>query len=350
MSTTLMQQTDLGFTFTHPAALSWLWIVLPMLVLIVWSTLARRRTLSRFAEPHLLLALAPSATSLRPLLRATLACSAIVLLVLALLDPRWGGRMERIAQSGFDCVVVVDVSRSMLATDATPSRLERAKQFGSDLTEQLGGDRIGLVAFAGVPSVQCPLTFNHRTFLDQLRALTPQSTNRGGSMLGDAIRMAATGFGETDGGRAIVVFTDGEDMESFPVEAAAEAFEKHGARTYVIGIGDAQEGARIPIETPTGTAFQLFEGQEVWSKMDPETLSNVATAGRGFFVAAGTAQLDMSEFHRKASADLERTTRDGADIAVRDPQFQWLAGLALVLLLAECFVGDPRQSLQGAPR
>ena len=342
-----MQQTDLGFTFTHPAALAWLWIVLPLLALVVATTLARRRTLSRFAQSHLLAALAPDAVSLRPILRATLACTAAVLLVLALLDPRWGGRIERVEQSGFDCVVIMDVSRSMLATDATPSRLERAKQFASDLVEQLGGDRVGLVAFAGVSSVHCPLTFNHRTFLSQLRALTPQSTTRGGSMLGDAIRLAATGVGEATSGRVIVVLSDGEDMESFPVEAAAEAFEKYGARTFTIGIGDASEGARIPIQTPNGIAFQLHEGQEVWSKMDPETLSNVAAAGEGFFVAAGTAQVDMAEFHRKAIADVERTTRDGADIAVRDPQFQWLAGLALVLLLAESFVGDPRHRTQG---
>ncbi len=338
-----MQPTDLGFSFTQPAALSWLWIALPIVGILLWSTAGRNRALARFAQPHLLHALVGQSSSLRPLLRTALLCAAITTLVLALLDPRWGGRIERVSQDGFDCVIVMDVSRSMLANDATPNRLDRAKQFASDLVEQLGGDRVGLVAFAGVPSVQCPLTFNHRTFLDQLRALTPQSTTRGGSMLGDAIRMAATGFGETDGGRAIVVLSDGEDMESFPVEAAAEAFEKHGARTYAIGIGDAKEGARIPIETPNGTAFQLFEGQEVWTKMDPETLANVAAAGRGFFVGAGTAQVDMREFHAKASTDIERTTRDGADIAVRDPQFQWLAGLALVLLLAESFVGDGRQ-------
>ncbi len=344
-----MQQVDLGFTFTHAAALGWLWLALPIMGVVFWSTLGRRRALSRFAQPHLLRALAPAVASLRPLLRAGLVCAAVLMLLLALLDPRWGGRIERVSQEGFDCVLVIDVSRSMLATDATPNRLERAKQFAGDLTEQLGGDRVGLVAFAGVPSVQCPLTFNHRTFLDQLRALTPQSTTRGGSMLGDAIRLAATGFGESEGGRAIVVLSDGEDMESFPVEAAAEAFDKYGARTYCLGIGDTTEGARIPIETPTGTAFQLFEGQEVWSKMDPETLSAVASAGRGFFVAAGTAQVDMSEFHRKAESDIERTTREGADIAVRDPQFQWLAGLALVLLLAESFVGDGK-SLTGSTR
>ena len=191
------------------------------------------------------------------------------------------------------------------------------------------------IEFAGVPSLRCPLTFNHRTFRVQLDALSPQSTVRGGSMLGDAIRLAASSLAGEGAGKAIVILSDGEDMQSEPVEAAAVAAKEQGIRVVTIGIGDATEGARIPVYERGQRRYIVHEGQEVWSRMNPKLLKQVADAGEGYFVEAGVAQADMDQLGRLLSGSLEKSTRERSDVSTKQPLFQLFAGAALVLLLAE---------------
>ena len=327
--------------FTHPAAAMLFLIVLGLGALLVWRQVWRRRALARLAESTLLPHIAPRVLGARHALRAGLLITAMCALVVGLMDPRAGDALESVEQEGIDLMVVVDVSRSMLAQDATPDRLTRAKQFAADVVEALGSDRVGLIEFAGVPALRCPLTFNHRAFLSQLEILSPQSTVRGGSMLGDAIRMAASSLGganESNGaGRAIVVLSDGEDMESEPIEAATTAAET-GIRVVTIGIGDSVDGARIPIDGVAGAPrrYLLHDAQEVWTKMDPTLLESVAKAGNGFFVGAGSGQAEMREVAALLAAGLDKRTRERADVTSRAPLFQWCVAVALLALVVEC--------------
>ncbi len=321
--------------FTQTEGFLWLLAVAAAAALIAVDARWRRGALGRLADSALLARIAPSVLGARTMLRAALVLVAMTLLAVALADPRGGESREEVEQRGVDLVVVVDVSRSMLAEDVSPNRLGRARQFAADLVEELGSDRVGLVEFAGVPAVRCPLTFNHRTFLSQLALLSPKSTVRGGSMLGDAIRVAAESLEGDGAGRAIVVLSDGEDMESEPVEAAATAYRERGVRTVAIGIGDAAEGARIPVVDGGARRFLVHEGEEVWSRMDPTLLAAVAEQGGGFFVEAGTTQADMGDVARALTGMLESSARERGSVAAREPLFQWFAGAALLALFVE---------------
>jgi hypothetical protein len=256
--------------FNHPEAIRWLWLVAIVAAIALWRSRGRIRQLRRFAEAPLLAQIAPRVSLARPVARTIVTLAAMGMLVVALLDPRWGFQYEEVQRRGLDCFFVVDVSRSMLAEDATPNRLERAKAFIEDAVEALPGDRVGLIAYAGTASLRCPLTLNEDLFLMSLRELAPESTIRGGSLLGDAIRMASESFTDSQkGAKVVVVLTDGEDQGSFPVEAASKAYADLGVRVFTVGLGDSGDGARIPVETSLGRRWLVHEGQEVWRWRSP---------------------------------------------------------------------------------
>jgi Ca-activated chloride channel family protein len=335
-----MTLADTGFAFERLDGLWWLVAAAICIAALAWLAAWRRRARTALADARLLDRIAPNVLGARTGVRAALLASAALLLAVALLDPRVGGRTEQVEQSGIDVIVVVDVSRSMLAEDVAPDRLTRAKQFATDLIDALGSDRAGLIEFAGVPALRCPLTFNHRAFLTQLETLTPQATVRGGSLLGDAIRLAASCLDGEGVGKVIVVLSDGEDMESAPVEAAATAAREKGVRVLTVGIGDRNEGARIPVASGGKRQYLVHDGQEVWTKMDPTLLAEVAKAGDGFFIEAGTGQADMTEVAALLRQGLATKARSQATVTTKEPLFPYLAGLALVLVVLESTLGQ----------
>jgi len=334
-----------GFQFTQPMAAAWLWLVAAAMVCMMLGLRKRSRLLRLVADHPLLARLAPTLEMTRAWVRAGITTVALIALTLSLMDPRWGMQVEQVQRYGMDVVFVIDVSKSMLATDATPNRLERAKQFAFDASEALEGDRVGLVDFAGVPAMRTPLTLNYAAFRQSVQNLEPKSAARGGSMLGDAIRMAANSFPvDTKGAKAIIVFSDGEDMQSNPVESARKAFDEQGVRVFTVGIGDSRDGARIPVVGVDGERrYQLEDGQEVWSKMNPDTMREIAQAGGGAFVPAGTAQLDMAAVYRDALGGLDRMDQEASLIKRQTPRFQWFAGVALLLLVIESLITDRRK-------
>jgi Ca-activated chloride channel family protein len=333
-----------AFQFAQPGAAWWLWLVVGAIVLMAIGLRRRRRLLALIAATPLLARLAPSLDLSRAWMRAGLAGLALLALTVALMDPRWGMQVEQVQRRGLDAIFVVDVSRSMLAGDATPSRLERARQFVIDASEALQGDRVGLVDFAGSATLRVPLTLNYAAFRQAVQNLEPKGASRGGSMLGEAIRMAANSFPTADkGARAVIVLTDGEDMGSEPAKAAAEALESLGVRVFTVGIGDSRDGARIPVTGTDGQRrYLVHDGQEVWSRMNPDTLREIAQAGGGAFVPAETAQLDMAAVYRDSLAGLDRVDQEASLVKRQTPRFQWFAGAALVLLVLESLVTDRR--------
>lgn len=331
------------FQFSHPNSMYWLWAIAAIAVLAWWGLRARRRDAQRFADNPMLERIAPHLSFLRPAIRATLAIAALAFLVVALADPRWGHRRIDVRRRGMDVVFVVDVSRSMLAQDASPNRLDRAKLFVQDAISEMAGDRIGLVDFAGDATLRSPLTLNYNALETSLEELTTRSARRGGSLLGDAIRTAAEAFPDQEqGGKAIIVLSDGEDMDSFPAEASATAWNDHGARVYAVGIGDAGDGARIPITVNGETTWLVFEGQEVWSRMDPRLLEDVALNGGGQFIPAGTRLVELGTFFESWITEIDVRDREETTAIRATPRFQWFAGLALGLFLLESLVSERR--------
>jgi Ca-activated chloride channel family protein len=165
-------------------------------------------------------------------------------------------------------------------------------------------------------------------------------------MLGDAIRLAASSFtSEEAGGKAIVILSDGEDQQSMPVQMAESALAEQGIRVYTVGIGDDVQGARIPILVNGRRSWLTHDGQQVWTKMEPSTLKATALAGEGAFIPAGTKQFDLGRIFNDVVAADQRADLESTEIRITTPRFQWLAGLALLLLLADILVPTRRRSM-----
>jgi Ca-activated chloride channel family protein len=266
--------------------------------------------------------------------------------VAALTRPAWSPKPEKVERKGRDIVFVLDVSRSMMAEDLKPNRLERAKLSIRDLVEQLEGDRVALVAFAGASAVKCPLTQDYGFFRMMLDDTGMESIGRGGTLIGDALRKT---IDEVYSDRLkrykdIVLITDGEDHDSFPEEAAKEAGER-GIRLIAIGLGDEQEGQRIPVLNERGErTFLRYRGEEVWTRLGADTLRKMVEAtpgGRYLNVATGT--FDLGAIYRDLVADAEKRELESTTIHRYEEKFQIFLGAAILLLLAEMVVSERRK-------
>jgi len=281
----------------------------------------------------------------RQVIKALLLLAAAAAVIMALTQPGWNPRPEKIQRKGRDLVVLLDVSRSMLAEDLYPNRLEHAKLAIGDLLEVLDGDRVGIVAFAGNCVLKCPLTQDYGFVRLALADIGPQSVSRGGTYIGDAIRMATEDVfdrKERDF-KDVILITDGEDHDSFPVEAAEKATQE-GVRIFAIGLGDDKEGSRIPVTAPDGEkTFLKHQGHEVWSKLDSLTLRKIALATNGSFWNVGTGTFDLAELYYETIGSSGKKELESATILRYDEKFQIFLALALALLMVEVLVSERRK-------
>jgi Ca-activated chloride channel family protein len=302
-----------------------------------------------FFEASMIDRLMPILDASRSFRKALLLLLAFVFGIVAAADPRFGAYYEEVSSSGVDVFVLLDVSRSMLAEDVAPNRLERAKSDIQDLLEHVAGDRVGLIAFAGKPMIQVPLTTDHRFFLQVLHSVDTNSAPRGGTAIGDAIRLALRAMPpEADRDRAIVLITDGEDQESMPLEAAKDAAERH-VRILTIGLGNSAEGGRIPLRTSDGrTTYLMHDGREVWSKMEETTLREIARLTEGAYVSAGTKTFDLGQIYADSIGKMQGNVHETERRQRYRHQYQiFLAAAALCLLL---YIAAPEHRLNdGTP-
>ena len=324
-----------------PVLLFALWIVPLTGAVVVYSHRKRAATARRFADPAMVERLMPSFRTSRSWVKSIIVMVALCCLIAAAARPRFGVFFEEVSTRGVDLFVLLDVSRSMLAEDVAPNRLERAKRDIQDLLERLQGDRVGLIVFAGAPVVQVPLTTDHGFFRMVLEDVDPDSAPRGGSLIGDAIRKALADMEERrDRDQAIVLITDGEDHESFPEEAAREA-ARRDVRMITVGLGDQGEGARIPQRGEDGSQiFLQHQGREVWSKMDERLLKEIALITKGAYIPAQTRAYDLGRIYDDHLVNLNRGEVLAEKRKRYREQFQLLGGLGLLLLLVEMLISS----------
>ena len=325
-----------------PSLLFALWL----LPLLAWLLVrSHRRTLSAaraFADERMLARIVPAARNHRLWLKGLLLVCGIGLLVLAAARPRFGVYFERVSQRGIDVVVLLDVSRSMLAEDVAPDRLERAKSDIRDLLQKMTGDRAGLIVFAGAAVVKAPLTTDHGFYRLILDEVGPHSAPRGGSLIGDAIRKAIASLGDRrDRDRAIVLITDGEDHDSFPLEAAKQAGEM-GIRIITVGLGDTTEGARIPVRKDGQLRYVRHDGQEVWSRMDEQLLQEIAMATNGAYIPAQTRVYDLGRIYEDHLVNLTRSEINAEKRKRFRERYQWIAAMGIFLLMADMLLSKTR--------
>ncbi len=326
--------------------LSLLWVLPAVVLLYMWAAHRRRKALEVFVEAGLLDKISLSLNPAGRRLKAVLAILGIAFIVIALARPAWNPRPRTVERRGRDIVFVLDVSRSMVAEDLAPNRLGRAKFAIRDMVAKLQGDRVALVIFAGTAVLKCPLTLDYGFFNLMLDDVSVESVSRGGTMIGDAIRKTLDeAFDDQEKKyKDIILITDGEDHDSFPVEAAEEA-GRRGIRIIAIGLGDESQGRRIPVTDEKGNrTFLTYEGREVWSRLDAATLRKMANAtpgGRYLNVATGT--IDLGDVYTRLIAGEEKRDIESKTIKLYEEKFQIFLSIAFLFLIAEMLVAERRR-------
>ncbi|MCK4958204.1 MAG: VWA domain-containing protein, partial [Planctomycetes bacterium] len=318
---------------------------LPFLaVLYLYADHRRKKALKRFVAAMMLPQLTDCPTDRRRRWKAIALCGAFVFVVIALSRPAWNPTETQLARAGRDIVFVLDVSRSMLAEDLAPNRLDRAKRAILDCLEDLKGDRVGLVAFAGSASIISPLTHDYQFFRSVLTDVTCDSVTVGGTRIGDAIfKVADDMLADTKAGfQDIILITDGEDHDSEPT-AAAEELKLKGARLIAIGLGDEYQGRRIPVtDDETGqTSFMKYENQEVWSRMDPKALRQlISTVPESVLFKVGTGTIDLAGIYQQLIVTARNRQYEGETNIRYEEKFQIFVAIAILLLLLRAPMGQ----------
>lgn len=335
--------------WAHPERVHLLWLAAAIGAALLLLELRREADLERFVSRLMQQRLARGASRAQRVMQIAAAASCLGLGVLGLMRPKLASVDESATgrRTSADVMVVLDVSRSMLAEDAAPNRLARARAEISSMLDRLRGHRVGLIAFAGKASVLSPLTPDYGFFRMMLRGANPSSVSRGGTAIGEALRLAVEAFGEdgASGARMILLITDGEDHESAPREAAKAAAEA-GVAIVAVGLG-SEEGAPILVTDPRSGAKRPVTdaaGNQVISRVDGELLRDIALATGGAYVPAGTAALDLESI---VSEHVVPLLRDGAEARTRVARtdlYMWPVMAALVfLLLAALLAGAARR-------
>lgn len=333
------------FRFENPDYF-YLLLIIPLLTLLfVYARLRRRRNLKQWGDEKLLSGLIPEYSSSRPVFRFIVWNLAFVMLVIAAANPQIGSKLVKVKQKGIDMMVCLDVSNSMLAQDAKPNRLENAKLAITKLVDQLKGDRIGIVVFAGKAYMQLPITSDYaaaRMFISKISTdLVPTQ----GTAIAEAIRMAHESLTSETRSKAIIIITDGEDHEGNVMEEAEKA-AADGIRIYTLGIG-TPEGAPIPIIGPDGSVAGYRkdrDGNTIMTRLDEITLQKIASTGNGIYIRSANTNQALRKIFEEIGK-LEKTEFDTRLFSEYDNRFYYFLWIALALLVAELFISLRKSKL-----
>ena len=314
-----------------------------LLVLYAISFSARRKALYRFARTGLLERLAAQVSRRKRRWKAFLVTLALMCVVFSLARPQSGGRMRTVQTRGTDIVFCLDTSYSMLAEDVKPNRLTRAKREIARIVDELSGDRVGLIVFAGDAFLQCPLTTDYGTFLMLLDETDTDAVPEPGTSLGTAIDLAVASLERVESDyRIAVCFTDGEDFLTDPVSAAEKAGDRN-VQIFTVAVGGAQ-GVPIPLKDVDGRlAYKKDKkGQTVFTNVHADVLNRIASETGGVFAHLRSDGSDLSPVV-DALRDLKRRHLGESRTLVRDERFQYPLAAAFLLLMVETLLSD-RQS------
>ena len=328
-------------------ASGWLWALLLVPALAFLFILAERRTaarLSAFVAPRLLPQLGATINRFRRTLRFALLLLGIALAVVALARPRLGYTYEEVKRKGLDLIIAIDTSRSMLANDVPPNRLQRVKLSAHDLIGELRGDRIGLIAFAGRAFLQAPLTIDYDAAAEALNDFDTEIIPEGGSNIAEAITLAVKTFGKSaTGNRALIIFTDGEELAGEAVKAAQSAADA-GVRIFTVGVG-TPEGSFIPLPAQGGgTAFvKDTTGEIVKSKLDEGRLREVAQLTGGMYLPLGNGPAAMRQLYEEGLAKMQAGEIDTKMSRQPIERYQWPLGTAILALIASILITERKR-------
>lgn len=317
----------------------WLLLVIPILwlfflVLQFW----KHRAQKKFADAALLKKLSPNKSLFKSFLKVAVLSLTLACLTLALVNPKIGTKLETVKREGVDIVFAVDVSKSMLAEDIAPNRLEKSKQLVTQIINNLASDRVGIIAYAGKAFPQLPITTDYASAKMFLQSMNTDMLSSQGTAINEAIKLAKTYFDdEEQTNRVLIIISDGEDHSEEAVAIAEEASEE-GIRIFTIGVGDLK-GGPIP-EKRNGIVLNYKkdnQGETVITRLNEETLKNIAAEANGIYIN-GKNTNDVVENIREILNKMDKTEFEAKQFADFKDQFQWFLGFGIFFLFLDIFL------------
>ncbi len=319
----------------------WFWIlgIIPIiwlffLVLQFWKYKAQ----NKFADKQLLKKLSPNKSLFKSVLKIVVLSLAFVCLAIALVNPKIGTKLETVKREGVDIVFAVDVSKSMLAEDIAPNRLEKSKQLVTQIINNLASDRVGIIAYAGKAFPQLPITTDYASAKMFLQSMNTDMLSSQGTAINEAIKLAKTYFDdEQQTNRVLIIISDGED-HSEEAAAVAEEASDEGIRIFTIGVGDLK-GGPIP-EKRNGIVLNYKkdnQGETVITRLNEETLKNIAEEANGAYIN-GKNTSNVVENIREILNGMDKTEFEAKQFADFKDQFQWFLGFGIFFLLIDIFL------------
>ncbi len=316
----------------------YLLFILPIVgVFFLLNLYWKRKKQREFGDLDLVKKLSPESSVFKPVLKLVVMLLALVGIIFGLVNPKIGTKMEKVKREGIDIVFAMDVSKSMLAEDVAPSRLEKSKQIVSQLINELGSDRIGIVAYAGSAFPVLPITTDYGVAKMFLQSMNTDIVSSQGTSLVEAIKLSSTYFDDkSKTSKLLILISDGEDHSEGAEEAAAEA-NKQGMKIITIGVG-TEKGSTIPLKVNgIVQSFKRDKNNEVViTKMNPESLKAIAKATKGGYVNGNNTK-EVLYFVKNALNNIQKTEFESTQMADFQSQFQWFLGFAFVLLFLDVF-------------
>ena len=312
--------------------------VIPLLVLLFLFNLWWKRKKQReFGNPELVRKLSAQSSVFKPALKLAVVALSLAGVILALVNPKIGTRTETVKREGVDIVFAIDVSKSMLAEDVAPSRLDKAKQIVSQIINSLGTDRIGIIGYAGSAYPVLPITTDYSVAKMYLQNMNTDMVSSQGTAITDALHLASTFFDNPQTSKLIILLSDGEDHGEGSQEAAEE-LRKKNIKLITVGIG-TEKGGPIPIKVNgrIESYKKDMQGETVVTKLYPDALKAIAESTKGGYVY-GSSSREVTAYVKNALQHIEKTEFESKEVALYESQFQWFLGGAFILLFLDIFL------------
>ena len=316
----------------------WFWLlflVVGMVILFLWNALWKRKTKQLYASDDLLKRLSPSQSRFKATLKLVVLSLAVVCFCIALMNPKVGTKLETIKREGVDVVFAIDVSKSMLAEDVAPSRLEKAQQLTAQIINKLVSDRVGIIAYAGKAVPQLPITTDYAAAKMFLQNMNTEMLSSQGTAIDEAIQLSRTYFNDAEQtNRVLVIISDGEDHKDLSLDVA-KAAAKEGIRIFTIGVG-SEKGGPIPLKR-NGIVMRYKKtkkGETVITKLNAKTLTAIAEKANGLFIQ-GQNTKQVTEKFSEILNNLEKKEFEAKTFSEFKDQFQWFLGLGLFFLILD---------------
>ncbi|MEK6451637.1 MULTISPECIES: VWA domain-containing protein [unclassified Myroides] len=311
-------------------------VVAILVILFIADIIWKKKRQGLFATSKAMRVLAPNRSKNKTIIKASIYLVALTAIVFALVNPKIGTKVVTVKRQGIDIVFTLDVSKSMLAQDMAPDRMAKMKQLVSQIINNLGPDRIGIVGYAGSAFPMLPITTDHYVAKMYLQSMNTDMVSSQGTAFEDAIYVASNYFDNPQTSKVMILISDGEDHGE-EMDGAISIAKQKGIKIITIGVG-TENGGPIPIRTAKGVEYKRdWDNEIVTTKLNPATLKHIADATGGKYFYGSNTQ-EIVDLIKNELNKIEKTDFESQQIAEFQAQYQWFLGLAFLLIFIDLFI------------